>query len=67
MNVELSDGGSLFVQELGSGFPVIVLHGGPGMDHTMFRPYLDPLAEDFRVLYVDQRGQGAASASTRPR
>jgi proline iminopeptidase len=58
MNVELSDGGSLFVQELGSGFPLIVLHGGPGMDHTMFRPYLDPLAEDFRVVYVDQRGQG---------
>jgi proline iminopeptidase len=58
VNVELSDGGSLFVDELGSGFPLIVLHGGPGMDHTMFRPYLDPLAEDFRVLYVDQRGQG---------
>jgi pimeloyl-ACP methyl ester carboxylesterase len=58
VNVELSDGGSLFVQELGGGFPLIVLHGGPGMDHTMFRPYLDPLAEDFRVLYVDQRGQG---------
>ena len=58
MNVALSDGGSLFVQELGSGFPLIVLHGGPGMDHTTFRPYLDPLAEDFRVLYVDQRGQG---------
>lgn len=58
MNIELSDGGSLFVQELGSGFPLFVLHGGPGMDHTMFRPYLDPLAEDFRVLYVDQRGQG---------
>ena len=58
MNVALSDGGSLFVQELGSGLPLIVLHGGPGMDHTTFRPYLDPLAEDFRVLYVDQRGQG---------
>lgn len=58
MNVELSDGGSLFVEELGSGFPLVVLHGGPGLDHTMFRPYLDPLAEDFRVLYVDQRGQG---------
>ena len=58
MSVELSDGGSLFVQGLGDGFPLIVLHGGPGMDHTMFRPYLDPLAEDFRVLYVDQRGQG---------
>jgi proline iminopeptidase len=58
VNVELSDNGSLFVEELGSGFPLFVLHGGPGLDHTMFRPYLDPLAEDFRVLYVDQRGQG---------
>jgi proline iminopeptidase len=28
------------------------------MDHSMFRPYLDPLSEDFRVLYVDERGQG---------
>jgi proline iminopeptidase len=61
VNVELSDGGSLFVQELGDGFPLIVLHGGPGLDHTMFRPYLDPLAEDFRVLYVDQRGQGRSA------
>jgi proline iminopeptidase len=24
----------------------------------MFRPYLDPLAEDVRLLYVDERGQG---------
>jgi proline iminopeptidase len=37
---------------------VIVLHGGPGLDHTMFRPWLDPLADDFRLLYVDERGQG---------
>jgi proline iminopeptidase len=58
VKVELSDGGSLFVEELGGGFPLIVLHGGPGLDHTMFRPYLDPLSGDFRVLYVDQRGQG---------
>ena len=58
MNVTLSDGASLFVEELGSGLPVIVLHGGPGLDHTMFRPYLDPLADEFRLLYVDERGQG---------
>jgi proline iminopeptidase len=24
----------------------------------MFRPYLDPLGDDFRLLYVDERGQG---------
>jgi len=56
--VRLADGVSLFVEELGEGSPVIVLHGGPGLDHSMFRPFLDPLADEFRVLYVDERGQG---------
>ena len=58
MRVDLADGVGLHVEELGEGRPLIVLHGGPGVDHTMFRPYLDPLAEDFRLLYVDERGQG---------
>src|ERR687884_618224 len=48
----------MFVQEVGSGFPLVVLHGGPGLDHSGFRPWLDPLGEDFRLLYVDERGQG---------
>src|SRR5438876_2303274 len=58
MRVKLRDGYEIFVEELGAGFPLIVLHGGPGLDHTMFRPYLDPLADEFRLLYVDERGQG---------
>jgi proline iminopeptidase len=56
--VTLPDGYRINVEELGSGFPLIVLHGGPGLDHQMFRPYLDPLAVDYRLLYVDERGQG---------
>jgi proline iminopeptidase len=56
--VKLADGVGLFVREVGGGFPVIVLHGGPGLDHSSFRPYLDPLGDDFRLLYVDERGQG---------
>src|SRR5262245_14781453 len=56
--VELADGVGMNVEELGEGLPLIVLHGGPGLDHTTFRPYLDPLAEDMRVIYVDERGQG---------
>jgi len=58
VRVALPDGYGLFVEELGDGFPLIVLHGGPGMDHSMFRPWLDPLADEFRLLYVDERGQG---------
>ncbi len=58
MNVELSDGYQMFVEELGSGLPIVVLHGGPGLDHTHLRPWLDPLGDEFRLLYVDERGQG---------
>jgi proline iminopeptidase len=58
--VTLSDGYQLNVESAGDGVPLIVLHGG-GTTHRSFRPYLDPLHEDFRVLYVDQRGQGASA------
>jgi proline iminopeptidase len=58
VRVRLADGVSLFVEDLGDGFPLVVLHGGPGFDHSMFRPWLDPLGEEFRLLYVDERGQG---------
>ena len=43
MLVELRNRYRMFVEELGSGFPLLALHGGPGFDLSMFRPYLDPL------------------------
>ncbi len=48
----------LWVLEMGEGHPMLVLHGGPGLDHTQFRPWLDPLSERFRLIYVDLRSQG---------
>ncbi len=58
--VTLSDGYRLFVEPLGpdDALALIVLHGGPGLDHGMFRPYLDALSDEFLLLYVDERGQG---------
>jgi proline iminopeptidase len=57
--VELDDGGELYVVEHGSGYPLMLLHGGPGLDHHEFRPWLDPLGEmGFRLIFVDERGQG---------
>jgi proline-specific peptidase len=58
--VTLRDRYRIFVEDVGDGFPLILLHGGPGLDHTMFRPWLDPLADEFRLLYVDERGQGGS-------
>lgn len=52
----------LFVDERGSAsaFPLLVFHGGPGLDHTVFADYLDPLADDgrYRVVLVDERACG---------
>jgi proline iminopeptidase len=55
---------ALYVVERGDAGPaVLVLHGGPGLDHREFGDYLDPLADDYRLLLVDQRGQGRSAAS----
>lgn len=56
--VTLPDDYRMYVEDVGDGLPVIFLHGGPGLDHTMWRPWLDALADEFRLLYVDERGQG---------
>lgn len=55
----------LWVLELGEGHPILALHGGPGLDHTQFRPWLDPLADRFRLIYVDQRSQGRSDLADR--
>src|SRR5687767_14052163 len=38
--------------------PCFVLHGGPGLDHSYFKPWLTPLAETMQLIYVDHRGTG---------
>jgi proline iminopeptidase len=35
-----------------------VIHGGPGGDHSSFKPVLSPLAERLQLVYFDHRGQG---------
>lgn len=52
------NGTEIYHTELGDGPPVLVLHGGPGFDHTYFRPDFDRLADRHRVIYCDHRHQG---------
>ena len=60
----------LYVEQRGEeeASPILVLHGGPGIDHHMFGDYLDPLAADgrFRLLMIDQRAQGQSDRSVSP-
>ena len=44
---------------------VILLHPGPGFDHTLYKVQLGPaIAEFAQVVYVDQRGHGRSDRST---
>lgn len=37
---------------------IILLHGGPGMDHSVFKPAFDALVRHAQVVYLDHRGCG---------
>jgi pimeloyl-ACP methyl ester carboxylesterase len=42
---------------------IIALHGGPGADHSLFKPVLNGAAEFAQVVYLDQRGSGRSDRS----
>jgi proline iminopeptidase len=48
----------LFYTTVGQGRPMLIMHGGLGLDHTYFRPWLDPLGERVQLVYYDHRGNG---------
>ena len=50
--------GKVFYQSFGLGEPIVVLHGGPGLDQTYLLPQMLELAKDHRVIFYDQRGSG---------
>ena len=56
----------LFVEERGEGFPLLVLHGGPGLDSHEFADYLDPLTDAYRLVFIDQRAQGRSDRDADP-
>ena len=51
-------GVSIFERRIGSGPPVVVLHGGPGAHHDYLLPGFDSLATGRELIYYDQRGGG---------
>lgn len=52
-------GTTLAYHEVGHGPVCLVLNGGMGTDHTMYRS-LDPLGDRLRLVHFDQRGTGSS-------
>jgi proline iminopeptidase len=48
---------SLFVRVMGQGYPLLLMHGGPSLDHTTLLP-LQPLADQFTLIFYDHRCNG---------
>ena len=72
MQIEIEPGVQLFVDIEGPAFvpdgprlrekpTLVLLHGGPGYDHSGFKPAFSRLADIAQVVYYDHRGHGRSS------
>lgn len=77
MRVDIGGGVRLFVDVVGSSLEatpeamvekptLLMLHGGPGFDHSSFRPYFDRFADTHQVVYYDHRGNGRSDGFDDP-
>jgi proline iminopeptidase len=51
-------GAIIYYATIGTGLPLVLLHGGPGATHEYFLPYLLPLARHRQLVLIDERGCG---------
>jgi proline iminopeptidase len=69
MRVDIGDGTRIWFDVDGLGLvpdgdgmrdrpTLLLLHGGPGLDHSTFKPTMTPLADVCQVVYYDHRGNG---------
>ena len=53
---------SLYVKVMGQGYPLVLMHGGPGLDHTSLLPF-QPLADQFTLIFYDHRCNGRSEGA----
>lgn len=57
------NGTEINVRIIGKGSPIMVVHGGPGLNHSYFLPHFKKLASKHRLIFIDQRACGQSSGS----
>jgi len=43
---------------------LLLLHGGPGFDHSSLKPFFSRFADIAQVVYLDHRGMGRSDRGT---
>jgi proline iminopeptidase len=57
------NGTDLYYSILGEGPPIIIVHGGPGLDHTYLLPQMEALASTHKLIFYDQRASGRSTSA----
>ena len=55
------NGARFYYKIVGEGIPVVVVHGGPAMDHSYLLPQLARLGKGYKLIFYDQRAMGKSS------
>jgi len=56
-------GAELYCKIIGEGRPILFIHGGPGLVHNYFLPYMESLLPyGYQLIFYDQRGNGKSPA-----
>ena len=53
---------SLFVEVMGDGYPLLLMHGGPGADHWSLAPFRR-LADRYTLVFYDHRCNGRSTGA----
>ncbi len=60
--VKQINGVGLYYKIIGSGEPIVIVHGGPGLDHSYFLPQMAKLAETHKLIFFDHRAHGRSAS-----
>lgn len=55
------NGSEIYYRTMGEGDPLVFVHGGPLLGHSYLLPHLEELAEDYQLIFYDQRAAGRSS------
>jgi proline iminopeptidase len=62
--IAVAPGVRLFVKQIGRSSPLVIVHGGPGLDMNYLVENLAPFGRTHRLIFYDQRGSGRSTLTT---